>query len=614
MPSAPHVICRQQLGLRLGCPPAAAQALQRRVEHTLLGPPLLAALDEALTQALAAAHLPADTWLTLDHLALDLGNLPADDLEAQLQARLPEQLREQVAAAARRLVSAGASAAGGRLRAPVATPSAAHPGSAGASSAGAARPGTSMERSQSVGPASLARHLPGKSGPAPAYQPATWPEQIPPETAGLAPGLADAAPTAWAAWLFFLRQGTLPAYWPAPGSLAAWEKELRSLLRTAPAAWRAQLRQLLPTVAQRLVRQFSPTLIAAVLAAVAPIAKPPIGKLKQVLTRLLRPASYSGAEPGVSAASSIAATVAGSMTSSTVGETWVLTLLGQLGAEALPDWEALLSTLQALASAGPSLSEQAGGALVAAGFSGPGSPVAGSAAQPPAKASFLAEAAGQAAAPAGAHATSADSRPAQSVAALVQTSPSQPLRPGLAAAVRATDLPAEAVVDYVQHAGVVLLHPFLPACFDACGWLADGQFVSPAAQAQAVLLVHFLATGRGQAAEYELRLPRLLCGVPGPAPAPTRRLKLAPAARAEGRALLRAALAHWGALRNTTPAGLRTAFLQREGKLEPTASPGPTLTVEQRAQDVLLSRLPYGWSLSLVRLPWLKQPLLVNWS
>ncbi|HET9505729.1 MAG TPA: contractile injection system tape measure protein [Hymenobacter sp.] len=173
-------------------------------------------------------------------------------------------------------------------------------------------------------------------------------------------------------------------------------------------------------------------------------------------------------------------------------------------------------------------------------------------------------------------------------------------------------LPDKAI-DYITNAGLVLLHPFLPTCFEACGWLAGGQFSGPEAQAQAVLLLHYLATGRGQAPEYDLRLPRLLCGVPADAPAP-RRLVLPRAARAEGRALLLDAIGHWSALRSTSPQGLRTAFLQREGKLETSPAGGLVLTVAQQAQDVLLSRLPYGWGVSLVQLPWLATPLTVEWA
>ena len=186
-----------------------------------------------------------------------------------------------------------------------------------------------------------------------------------------------------------------------------------------------------------------------------------------------------------------------------------------------------------------------------------------------------------------------------------------PKLPDAAAASEAAKAPDPAA--FVANAGVVLLHPFLAPCFAACGWLADDRFTDETAQAKAVLLVHFLATGASQAAEYELRLPRLLCGVPAGAVS-SRRLRLGRTARAEGLALLTAALGHWEALKNTSPEGLREAFLQREGKLERTPDGHHLLTVEQRAQDVLLDHLPYGWGLGVVQLPWMPARLAIHWA
>jgi hypothetical protein len=167
-------------------------------------------------------------------------------------------------------------------------------------------------------------------------------------------------------------------------------------------------------------------------------------------------------------------------------------------------------------------------------------------------------------------------------------------------------------VQYIPNAGVVLLHSFLAPCFEACGWLAADKFRNDTAQMQAVRLVYFLATGNSQAAEYELLLSKLLCGVPASAPQNTR-VRLPRQARVEGTELLTAVIQRWPVLQNTA-AGLREAFLQREGKLERAADDSWTLTVEQKAQDVLLNQLPHGWGLGVVRLPWMPQRLLVNWG
>lgn len=414
---------------------------------------------------------------------------------------------------------------------------------------------------------------------------------------------ASAPVAAGAAWLFFLHHGSLPAHWLPPASAAAWEASLLALLAAPPSALLAGLRAALtaPAVRLRLLRQFSPALAAAVLGALAPSATPYRARLARLLARLRQPT----APPGPAAAIGAARVLPTDRDALVAGEAVGLALLARVAGSSLPpDWAGLLAVVPAgellrghraahfgrlavaLAQGAVELPRWEPGAALAApslGQPGPAAPAPGT----------------------------RPGSPPETVA--FETAEN------LLVAVAPTPLPVESApladaAEYVTNAGVVLLHPFLPQCFAACGWLdADNQFLSPDAQAQAVLLVHFLATGRGQAPEYELRLPRLLCGVP-PTVASPRRLVLGRAPRAEGRALLRAAVAHWAALRSTTPTALRTAFLQREGKLEANTPAGPLLTVAQQAQDVLLSRLPYGWGVGLVQLPWLPERLSVSWA
>ena len=87
--------------------------------------------------------------------------------------------------------------------------------------------------------------------------------------------------------------------------------------------------------------------------------------------------------------------------------------------------------------------------------------------------------------------------------------------------------------------------------------------------------------------------------------------ELAAGDRMAGDELMAALLLHWKALRSASPRWLREQFLLRDGKLEQTDD-GWRLTIERRAQDVLLSKLP--WGIGLIRLPWLPQLLHVHWS
>jgi hypothetical protein len=164
---------------------------------------------------------------------------------------------------------------------------------------------------------------------------------------------------------------------------------------------------------------------------------------------------------------------------------------------------------------------------------------------------------------------------------------------------------------YAVNAGLVLLHPFLSQFFRTCELLdpADG-FRSSDAQAMAVHLLHYAATGATGPAEPDTLLPKLLCGVAVEEPMP-RHLELDPAHLAEADAMLRAVIGNWRRLGSTSPAGLREAFLAREGRLDD-GPLGWRLTIERRGADILLDSLP--WALSAIRLPWMARTLFVSWA
>jgi hypothetical protein len=164
--------------------------------------------------------------------------------------------------------------------------------------------------------------------------------------------------------------------------------------------------------------------------------------------------------------------------------------------------------------------------------------------------------------------------------------------------------PAEGL--FVDAAGVVLLHPFLPALFARLHLYADERLLQPD---RALALLHFLATGSDRAPEYALALPKLLCGLDPAAPvgAP---VELAAHEKAEAMALLDAVIGHWSALGDTSPGALRGTFLARPGKLSRRGDED-LLQLEPQAFDVLLGQLP--WGIGTVFLPWMKRFLWVEW-
>ncbi|NEO28529.1 MAG: hypothetical protein F6K03_17040, partial [Kamptonema sp. SIO4C4] len=74
--------------------------------------------------------------------------------------------------------------------------------------------------------------------------------------------------------------------------------------------------------------------------------------------------------------------------------------------------------------------------------------------------------------------------------------------------------------------------------------------------------------------------------------------------------LLSAVIHNWSSLKNTSIAGFRKAFLQREGVLKPWYGSW-LLQVERKSYDVLLARIP--WGIQTIKLPWMNAVLSVEW-
>ncbi len=170
----------------------------------------------------------------------------------------------------------------------------------------------------------------------------------------------------------------------------------------------------------------------------------------------------------------------------------------------------------------------------------------------------------------------------------------------------------EGNIFYVQSAGVVLLHPFLKRFFENLNLYQQGEFADDACRQRAVCLIHYLATGEVGTPEYQLVLPKFLCGMPLNAPL-DHFIEISNEEQSEGENLLRAAIEHWDALGNSSPDWLREMFIQRDGKLE-RRDTGWHLQVERKVQDILLSKLPQGWGVGIVKLPWMDEMLSVDWS
>ncbi|MEO9871515.1 contractile injection system tape measure protein [Ekhidna sp.] len=163
---------------------------------------------------------------------------------------------------------------------------------------------------------------------------------------------------------------------------------------------------------------------------------------------------------------------------------------------------------------------------------------------------------------------------------------------------------------FIDNAGVILLASFLPAFFKNLGLLNDTRsFVDEEARIRAIHLVQFLVSGETQHPEHLLTFNKLICGLPLQTPVPLE-LSISKEEKAESDDLLTSVINNWSVLKNTSIEGLRTSFLQRQGKLS-LIEDGWRLDVEERPYDMLLEHLP--WGINICTLPWNDYFIYTEW-
>jgi hypothetical protein len=160
-----------------------------------------------------------------------------------------------------------------------------------------------------------------------------------------------------------------------------------------------------------------------------------------------------------------------------------------------------------------------------------------------------------------------------------------------------------------RNAGLVLLHPFLQYFFKELGLLNNDKFLNNASRDIAVHLLHYLATGKEHAADFDLVFEKYLCGM-NVSQVTYRFVTLSEQMKQEADILLQSVIKHWSVLKNTSVEGLREGFLQRKGKLV-VAGSSARIIMEQNTLDILLQQVP--WNISLLKLPWMNHLIHVEW-
>lgn len=159
---------------------------------------------------------------------------------------------------------------------------------------------------------------------------------------------------------------------------------------------------------------------------------------------------------------------------------------------------------------------------------------------------------------------------------------------------------------FISNAGAVIIAPFLTQLFKKTGLFEDGKMTN---EEKALCLLHYCITGNSNPAEFELVLPKILCGVPVEQVVSIS-VELDYKSQQQADEMLASVVEHWRVLKNTSIDGLRQSFLQRNGKIS-FDNDKWVLQVEQKGHDVLLQQLP--WGISMIKLLWMKQMLVTEW-
>lgn len=162
---------------------------------------------------------------------------------------------------------------------------------------------------------------------------------------------------------------------------------------------------------------------------------------------------------------------------------------------------------------------------------------------------------------------------------------------------------------YISNAGLVIFHPFLPQLFEELGYWDKKNWKDEQCMQQAVITLQYLARGQDNIEEFELVLPKIMCGLPIE-DIITENMVVNEYVSNACNELTTAVIGHWSVLKNTGIESFRNEFIQRNGKLSK-VDHGWLVQVESKSVDVLLGSLP--WSIGVVRLPWMKELLFTEW-
>ena len=109
--------------------------------------------------------------------------------------------------------------------------------------------------------------------------------------------------------------------------------------------------------------------------------------------------------------------------------------------------------------------------------------------------------------------------------------------------------------------------------------------------------------------EYELVLNKILCGVKASEPI-TGHIDISEKEQQAVEGLIQGMITNWKGIGQTSIEGFRESFLKRRGRLR-LKDDAWHLKVEQRAFDMLLDSIPWGFA--TIKHPWMERVVYVKW-
>ena len=162
---------------------------------------------------------------------------------------------------------------------------------------------------------------------------------------------------------------------------------------------------------------------------------------------------------------------------------------------------------------------------------------------------------------------------------------------------------------FVQNAGMVIAAPYLPQLWNMLGLIEGGQFKDAQSAEIAIHLLQFMTDESTESPEYELVLTKILCGIETDMPI-GQRIDITAKERQAIEGLIKGMIENWKSIGQTSVAGFRESFFQRRGRLA-LKDDAWHLKVEQRAFDMLLDSIPWGFA--TIKHPWMERVVYVKW-